>query len=202
MVFLVSLSRYFFESLSQVQMLIDEFLPAYDAVERHQIEIQAPATAAYKAVRELDLSKSAVVRALIRLRDLPSMFRRHRLSAECLGIQDLIAGGFILLGERSNQELLLGVVGRFWTLHGDIQRIDMEQFKAFGSPGYAKAAWNFSLSESSVDVTRLATETRVLCLDASSRARFKVYWSVIAPFSGLIRKEALRSIKRAAEARG
>jgi hypothetical protein len=183
-------------------MLIDEFLPIYDAVERHQIQIQAPAAATYKAVRELDLSESAVVQALVRLRDLPSMFRRNRLSAECLGIQELIAGGFILLGERSNQEVLLGLVGRFWTPHGDIQRIDVEQFRVFGSPGYAKAAWNFSLSECSDDVTTLATETRVLCLDAASRVKFKVYWTVIAPFSGHIRKEALRTIKRAAEAQG
>ena len=183
-------------------MLIDEFLPTYDAFERHQIEIRAPATVAYKAVRELDLSKSAAVRALVRLRNLPSMFRRNRLGDECLGIQYLIASGFILLGERTNQELLFGVVGRFWTLHGDIQRMDVEQFRLFGSPGYAKAAWNFSLSESSDDATRLATETRVLCLDAASRAKFKLYWTIIAPFSGLIRKEALRSIRRVAEAQG
>jgi hypothetical protein len=45
----------------------------------------------------------------------------------------------------------------------------------------------------------LATETRVLCLDDSSRRKFKLYWTLIAPFSGLIRNEALRVVKRAAE---
>ena len=51
-------------------------------------------------------------------------------------------------------------------------------------------------------VTLLATETRVLCLDTASRRRFRLYWTLIGPFSGLIRKDILRSIKRQAEFSG
>jgi hypothetical protein len=116
-------------------------------------------------------------------------------------LRDLIAGGFILLGERPAEEILLGVVGRFWTPLGGIKRMDAEAFRVFASPGYAKAVWNFSLSARAEVVTSLATETRVLCLDDASRRRFKLYWAFIAPFSGAIRMAALRSIKRAAEAK-
>jgi len=184
-------------------MLIDEYLSSFDAVERHQLTINAPAHVVFDAVRALDLSDSRIVRWLFRLRALPGWCRRGHPGDQRLGLtlQDLIASGFIMLGERLDEEIVLGLVGRFWTPRGSIKRIDAETFTVFASPGYAKAAWNFSLSQTSEVATRLATETRVLCLDTASRRKFKLYWALIAPFSGAIRMEALRSIKRAAEAK-
>ena len=182
-------------------MLIDEFLPTYHAVERHQIDIHAPVGTAYAAVRALDLNDSPIIRWLFALRELPALlFSRHkRAERRDLTLDGLMKDGFILLGERPQQELLLGAVGRFWTPSGDPQRLDIEGFRSFERPGYAKVAWNFSVSEHADDITRLATETRTYCLDAGSRRRFRVYWLFIGPFSGLIRKEILRTIKRKAE---
>lgn len=184
-------------------MLIDEYLPSFDVVERHQLTIDAPARVVFDAVRALDLTDSRTVRWLFRLRELPGLCRPGSSGDQSLGLtlQDLIASGFIMLGERLDEEIVLGLVGRFWTPRGSIKRMDAETFAVFTSPGYAKAAWNFSLSPASEVATRLATETRVLCLDNASRRKFKLYWALIAPFSGAIRMEALRSIKRAAEAR-
>jgi len=48
--------------------------------------------------------------------------------------------------------------------------------------------------------TILSTETRVTCGDAASRRKFLLYWSVIRPFSGLIRILLLRALRDAAEA--
>ena len=107
--------------------------------------------------------------------------------------------GFAVLGDLPQQELVLGLVGRFWTLAGDIQCIDAEHFETFDRKGYAKAAWNFTLSPQTNGTTRLATETRVYCLDDRSRRRFRLYWLIIGPFSGSIRKEMLRIVKREAE---
>ncbi|HSO76103.1 MAG TPA: hypothetical protein VLU47_14815 [Blastocatellia bacterium] len=181
-------------------MLIDELLPKYDAVERHQIKILAPARIVYEAVRELDLRDSLVVRLLFRLREAPGFFRSKRRDTRLgLTLRDLVASGFIVLGERDNEELVLGLVGRFWTASGSIERMDAGAFHSFATPGFAKAVWNFSLTEDQAGGTMLATETRVLCLDNTSRSRFKIYWTLIAPFSGLIRNEALRVVKRAAE---
>ena len=184
-------------------MLIDEHLSSYDVVERHQLTIHAPAHAVFDAVRALDLSDSRIVGWLLRLRGLAGKRRPGRRDDQRSGLtlQNLIASGFIVLGERLDEEIVLGLVGRFWTPHGGIKRMDAETFVGFASPGYAKAAWNFSLSQTSEVETKLATETRVLCLDDSSRRKFKLYWRLVAPFSGLIRMEALRSIKRAAEAK-
>jgi hypothetical protein len=43
--------------------------------------------------------------------------------------------------------------------------------------------------------SRLYTETRVRCLGASSRRWFRLYWLVIRPFSGLLRRSMLRGIR-------
>ena len=114
----------------------------------------------------------------------------------------MLESRFALLGERPNRELVLGLVGRFWATSGDLQRLDAGEFRDFGRPGYAKAAWNFSVEEQHDGTTLLTTETRVLCLDTASRRRFRLYWTLIGPFSGLIRKDILRSIKRQAEFSG
>jgi len=179
-------------------MLIDEFLPVYDAVERHQIDISAPVEPVYDTVRSLDLSDSTVIRWLFWLRGLPALRLSRDQPKKRLGLtlDGLLKSGFILLGERPPQELLLGLVGRFWTSSGDIQRLDVAGFRNFEIPGYAKAAWNFSLSERADGLARLATETRVRCLDDASRRRFRLYWLLIRPFSGLTRRELLRAVKR------
>jgi hypothetical protein len=39
----------------------------------------------------------------------------------------------------------------------------------------------------------------VLALGNSARRKFRAYWLVVGPFSGLIRKEMLREVKRQAE---
>lgn len=98
-----------------------------------------------------------------------------------------------------NKEVLLGLAGRFWKLSGDLRKIDARSFKEFDERGYAKTVWNFSLDETGGE-TNLTTETRIKCLDAESRRSFGFYWTVIRPFSGLIRMEMLKIIKRKAEA--
>jgi hypothetical protein len=123
------------------------------------------------------------------------------LIAQRLGLtlDDLLRTGFILLAENPPREILLGVVGKFWTSSGCIQKLNAEGFRAFEQSGYAKAVWNFSLSERETNFTTLATETRIRCMDDDSRRRFRMYWSLIGPFSGMIRKENLRIVRRQAE---
>lgn len=182
-------------------MLMDEYLPRYDLTEQHELVVQAPPERIYPAVRELDLRGSLITRWLFLLRGLPAVLDARGKRGRGLGLtlEGLLENGFVLLGERPQEELLLGVAGRFWTPSGDIQRLDAETFRRFNAPGFAKAAWSFSLHPQTATETRLATETRVQCLDEVSRRKFRQYWLLIGPFSGLIRREALDAIKRKAE---
>ncbi|MEP6848121.1 MAG: hypothetical protein ABI999_04640 [Acidobacteriota bacterium] len=170
-------------------MLIDDFLPEYDFVETHSIAIEASAVQVYAAANEVDFSDSFIVRWLLRLRGM---------SGEAVTIGNLKHSRFKVLGEIANRELLIGLAGKFWTPWGDLQRVDASNFREFEKPGYAKAVWNFSL-EGASNGTYLSTETRIRCLDDGSRRSFGFYWTFIQPFSGLIRMEMLKTIKRKAE---
>lgn len=176
-------------------MLIDDFLPGYDVRERHGIKVRAPVDKVYAAVRQLDLRQARLSMFLMWLRGIPSGVA----APACFNLDDFLKMRFILLGEKPNEELLLGLVGRFWKPTGELRRLDAEGFRNFNEPGFAKAAWNFSLSEQSVDTVLLETETRVYCLDEASRRRFRLYWMMIGSFSGLIRRDILRAVKRNAE---
>jgi hypothetical protein len=64
--------------------------------------------------------------------------------------------------------------------------------------GYAKAVWNFFISPADGS-SRLSTETRVQTFGRAATVKFRLYWLVVEPFSGLIRKAMLREVKRIAE---
>jgi hypothetical protein len=179
--------------------LIDELMPRCDEFERHQILIAAPPAAVYAALRRVDLMGSRVIRWLLMLRSLPAALRRprDRRRRGPVTLERMLEGGFVLLGERPGRELALGVVGRFWTAAGTRVTLDADGFRAFDTPGYARVVWDFRLAAEG-NGTRLSTETRISCTDAQSRRRFRMYWRVIRPFSGLIRIALLRAVAREA----
>ncbi len=183
-------------------ILIDEYMPACDVSEYHETRVRAPIEKVYVTLRTADLGGSPIIRLLLRLRALPAILTSGgHMQNLTLNVDAILKGGFVILGEHPPNEIALGLVGRFWTLSGTRCRVSAEEFDAFDLPGYAKAVWNFSLVEESAAVTRLATETRVRCLDEASRWRFRAYWALIAPFSGLIRREALRMIRKSSESK-
>ena len=188
--------------------LLDALLPAYDAAERHSTDVHAPPARVYAAVRALDVRGSALIRALFLLRSLPALVthprrvwsaRRDGNPGLGLTLDGLLRSGFVLLGERPEREIVLGLVGQFWRPAGGIVRVTAEEWTAWERPGYAKAAWSFTLAPGPEGAVRLATETRVRCTDAESRRKFLRYWRVVGPFSGLVRREMLRGIRGAAE---
>jgi hypothetical protein len=74
-------------------------------------------------------------------------------------------------------------------------------FVGFARPGFAKVAWNFTLRTDSPETTVLSTETRTKCFGQAAFWRFGIYWSLIRPFSGLIRKAMLQRVKIEAESK-
>lgn len=180
-------------------MLIDEFLPEYDFDEKHEITIPASAEKVCAAVDSLDFNESAVIRWLFWLRGLAAQDNGAE-SAKSLTLNDITKSNFVVLDEKPCEEILFGLVGKFWTLTGDLQKVKAEEFRAFKKEGYAKAAWNFTLSETAESETCLKTETRVQCLGAATQESFRFYWWFVKPFSGWTRQEMLRLVKEKAEA--
>jgi hypothetical protein len=180
-------------------VLIDEFLPEYDEIEHHQIDVEAPVGDAYRAVKELDLARSPVVLALLAVRGIPSLFTGAVKPKRRLGLDEIVESGFVVLAEEPDCELVLGIVGKFWQLSSGVHRIEPDQFTGFDEPGFAKAAWNFVVVERAGGGSTVTTETRIACTDAEARRKFGWYWRLIGPFSALIRRVLLRSIQRDAE---
>ncbi|HMJ47094.1 MAG TPA: hypothetical protein VK498_07170 [Ferruginibacter sp.] len=56
--------------------------------------------------------------------------------------------------------------------------------------------WNFNFDAVSAGRTKITTETRILCMTKRVKIFFSLYWFFIKPFSGMIRKEMLRLIKK------
>jgi hypothetical protein len=188
-------------------MLIDEFLPEYLVVERHAIDVQASPDVVYRAIRSADLAGAAAVRLLLALRALPAallggtaglaaLARRRRSPVT---LDEFQRHGFVVLAENPPKELLIGLVGAFWTLGGGLRGTDAARFRGPQPSGTARAAWNFVVEALDAGSVRLSTETRVEPADAASARRFRAYWLFVRPWSGLTRRSMLRSIRREAE---
>lgn len=170
-------------------------MPVFDVFERHHVLVDAPAEQTYQAVRRVDLGRSAPIRALFALRGIPALLRRRPRVSRTMTLDDLIAGGFILLAEDPPREIVLGVVGTFWRPTGGIRRIEGSEFAVFSEPGQAKATWNFRVESVTDGRSVVYTETRVRCVDGPTRRKFLLYWAAIGPFSGYVRRRGLRLIK-------
>jgi hypothetical protein len=183
-------------------MLIDSFAPYPDVVETHRIEIAAPCEAVYQALWTADLGSSPFVKGLLALRSLPEriVHRGHkRRPNQKLTLETIIEAGFGRLAEEPGREIVLGVAGQFWRPLSNILPFNPEHFHGSAPTGLARAVWNFTVQETRAGHTLLSTETRVICGDPASRLKFRLYWLLIRPFSGLIRRLMLRAVQRACQ---
>jgi hypothetical protein len=177
--------------------LIDKFLPNHDFRARYDIHISAPPSVVYQRLLAADFSDAGIVRLLMTLRTGKRM-SRQRIPSDLR--QRLQCTGFVILAEAPNEEIVIGVAGRFWRPDGGrCLNLAAGDFGDFSRLGYAKAAWNFKLVAESSAHTILSTETRIQCFGRVVFWKFRLYWSVVGPFSGLIRKAILNQVKAAAE---
>lgn len=155
---------------------LDAFLPAYDFSTRHTVSVAVDPVRADRALREVTFREVPLVRALLLARGLG--LRRAG---------DTVLGTMVpratVLEDVEGEGLVLTLTGQFWRLRGR------------GPEAPATAVVDFRALPGS-----LTTETRVHVPDSSSRRKFRRYWRVVRPFSGLIRMVVLRAAKRRAEA--
>jgi hypothetical protein len=176
---------------------IDEWLPECQVSARYSLLVGASVEQTYAALTKANFSDLAIVRGLMRLRGYRLRHERATASNSQRGTREY--GSFLLLATVAEQEVLLGIAGRFWRPDGGIVAgLTPEEFRGFHRDGYAKAVWNFSLAAGQGG-TQLSTETRVQTLGRAATMKFRLYWLVVGPFSGLMRKAMLREIKRIAE---
>lgn len=179
-------------------LLLDRHLPTADIAEHHTLIVAAPPERVLEAARELRVREVPLQVVLMGIRGLPRLLRRRSVLRLDRRLLDEMRGlGFVLLDERED-ELALGVTGRFWNLDGGLRRVAAADFAGFDEPGWAQGALAFGVAPHPLG-TLLSTETRVRATDPGSLRAFRRYWRVIYPGSALIRLEWLRAIRRRAE---
>jgi hypothetical protein len=180
--------------------LVDEIMPVYQVASRHSRIVRAPAATVYAEIRRVEFGQAPLVRGLFALRGLPARLLgggpRPAPGARRQGVPP----GFVLLAERPGREVVLGIAGQFWRPTGNVARLaDAAAWHAYQAPGTASGVIVLRVTPLDYQTSRLATETRVRVRGRGATLRFRAYWLVIGPFSGLIRHSLLGQIGRAAE---
>ena len=170
-------------------MLVDEFLPLYDLSDTIETTVAADTATAWRALMEADLIEVGRQRPLMGLlgavRVLPELVwqRLHGehppAAPERLTLRDttklpMCGGGWVLLGERPQEEIALGLVGKFWRPVIEYADVDAAAFKDFAEPGFGKTVYALGTRGLEDGRTLLWATMRTATTDEHARAW--VWW--------------------------
>lgn len=160
-------------------MHLDEAMPRWQFRERHEIHIDADPQRIYDAIRAVRADEITFFRTLTWIRrggrNLPEGILNAGKTKPILDVATETT--FRYLADDPPHEIVVGTC---------IARgVD--------------AAMNFLIIPEARGC-RVTTETRVFAAGAKARRRFALYWFVIRPGSGIIRRMWLRAVKRRAQA--
>lgn len=197
-------------------MLIDDYLPTYDVSDSVATVVNADIATTWSALMEVDLievgRQRRVVGMLAALRALPEVVTRLLYgeslpsAPEHLRLRDSskvppALGGWVLLDERRNEEIALGLVGKFWLPVIEYATVSRETFSDFAQPGYAKTVYALSVRRLDDDRTLLTGVMRTATTDASARQWFRNYWTFgVGSGAHVLVNGLLESTKELAEA--
>jgi hypothetical protein len=181
--------------------LLDMFMPRYEMVERHHVEIAAPTEIVMAAAREMDVAQSPISRAIFKARQLAMGAAAEGARASRGIIEETMALGWGVLADVPGREIVMGAVTKPW--HGDVKFVAVppDRFASFAEPGFVKIVWTLRADPIGPSASIFRTETRVLATDADARARFRTYWAFVSPGIWLIRRMTLGPLKADAERR-
>jgi hypothetical protein len=181
-------------------MLLDKYLPEYDVTEVHIIRIRAAPEMVYNALMGLSVTEiSNIVRFLFWLRALPekpATKKLVQLNYSKPFLKTMLDNGFTALAAKPPDEFVFGMIapgniGRFWKKAAmkNVSLKDAQSFMAFNDPDYIRVVANFSITAADKPGrVILRTESRSKGLSKKTFKQFRPYWTVIRPWSGLIRR--------------
>ena len=181
--------------------LLDHFLPEPDVVASHQIAIAAPAEVVIDAAMQLEMLDSAVARSLFKLRELALGGEPDPRPHTGPLFDQMVSIGWVVLAQTPGREIVFGAVTKPWEAKPAFRSIPASEFPGFAEAGYVKIAFALRAEPDGSDHSVFWTETRAVATDEESRAKFRRYWSYIAPGVHLIRLAMLQPVKREAERR-
>jgi len=166
------------ERVTTVVSGLDEFMPRWQFDEKHEIRINASQRDIYWAIRKVTAPEIRYfnlltsIRCLGRCREKESIL--HAPAAKPI-IDVALNSGFMVMVDDFPRELAIG------------SHVAPQTF----------ALMNFRIDTDG----HVTTETRVFARTDAARRKFAIYWRLIRPGSGIIRRSWLEAIKRRAEAK-
>ena len=163
------------QRIDRVVCGLDKAVPRWQFDERHEIQIAAPPEQIYSAIRLVTAREIRFFQILTAIRCMGRCREESIMHApDAKPILDVATrGGFRILLDDAPRELVIGT------------RVAPQTF----------AVMNFRVNPDGL----VTTETRVFASTNAARRRFAIYWRVIRPGSGIIRRSWLEAIKRRAE---
>lgn len=172
-------------------MTLVEALPGVRFSERHTLDIDAPLDDVWDALTEMRWGDLRLTTPLLLLRGLgkTDTWRNQRL---------LDGGPVQLMCFDAPHYVASAQIGRPWQLRPELGPTpsSLEELAEFRAPNWLKYGMDFTLDELPSGRTRVVTTTLCEPTDESARRHFHPYWTLIRPFSGLIRREILHTIAR------
>lgn len=173
--------------------MLDEFLPIYDVSDSVASVVEADVQCSWDALMAVDLidvgRRRPLTGALGALRAMPEVLSQlllgetlpampARLTLRDTARLPMGEGGWVLLGERANDEIALGLVGKFWRpVIAYAEVASPEAFRDFSEAGYAKTVYSLSVRPVGLDRTLVAGVMRTATTSDDARRWFRRYWT-------------------------
>jgi len=194
------------DSTPSDERLIDDWLPAYAVRDVATRVVHGEPGTVFEAAKQLDLLGDPLIRSLFAVRQVPGKvidwyrgMAPEAESADEFTVKSLTEseGGFVLLEEAPDRELVLGAAGRFWSPRAQFRAITAEEFRTYAVTGDARAALSLRVAPASgAGQSRVSFEVRVAPIGRGAGWSFRAYWTLIGRFSHMIRVRALERLAR------
>jgi hypothetical protein len=184
--------------VGQHRTVLDDIMPEYQFSETHSARVHARPEQAMRAVRQSTFGdlKSLVTLLKIRGAALRAPFQdTGNFSQDKLVLDAFAASGYFFGG--SDREIaMFGAWNARARRRPEVHTL--QEFADYREQGAVKMAFNFRAEDAGGGWSTVSTETRVMVQDDVSRGP-AIYWRLIVPGSGLLRREWLEGIKKRAE---
>jgi hypothetical protein len=186
---------------ADAEPLLDAFMPDYDVVERHHLDIDAPAGLALATALAVDVERSALARTIFAARALALGGRGDERPHPRALLPLMQSIGWEVLAQVPGREIVFGAVTVPWEAAPVFRPVGKGFFAGFAERGYVKIVWTLRADPDGPEACVFRSETRAAATDPFARARFRRYWALVEPGVRLIRRTLLDQVKREAERR-
>ena len=185
--------------VAQHRTVLDDVMPEYQFFERHSVRIHARPERVMQAVRQSTFGDMKSLVTLLKIRGAvlraPSD-ATGALSQDKRVLDAFLASGYVSGG--SDHEIVM-CGGANMRAKRPLAVRTLQDLADYREQGAVKMAYDFNVEDAGGGWSTITTETRVVATDDSTRRGMGLYWRLIVPGSGLLRRQWLEGIKKGAE---